>query len=408
MFNYLGTREVENETGEKELVSGATTFDTLEEIKALDKHYHRGKSTFLASSLKEVTKSFEKSNRKPDETPRVLIVLTDGNLDENDEKALIAERDKIKKDKDFFIDEIFAIGVGGSYNEEVLKGKIATDIKSEDMKKTGVINVRRPQQLRLKVGDFLRQMCEAKGKQIKEKSDGNRDCGWLCQHRMPILPVMKKIQVRNNLVCNPRKQDSKYENCEYDSYSIFDNRPMMAEWDFEKCWCNSKNINDCFKKPCKCSSCDDNVDYKARCFNKKEPVPITAKPVPAGVINPVTAKSVTENADFTVSEGTPAETTTENVVSLTKAETTTRNVALVTKEVVTDGILPFNFENSPLAPQTAMPVIFEESSPVAQTAMPFNFEESPPKPTSTESPPIPPTSAVYESMPEYEEPDYNY
>merc|ERR1712061_497500 len=103
-----------------------------------------------------------------------------------------------------------------------------------DMKKTGVINVRRPQQLRLKVGDFLRTMCEAKGKSMKEKSDGNRDCGWLCQHRgvdEGIFPPPPTIEPRSGgKTCNPRKQDPQYLTCKHDSYSIFEERTWKTDW----------------------------------------------------------------------------------------------------------------------------------------------------------------------------------
>merc|ERR1711992_486100 len=102
---------------------------------------------------------------------------------------------------------------------------------------------------------------------MKEKSDGNRDCGWLCQHRTgegatmtPVpVPVWTTPCISCNIkteTCKPRKQEPQYLTCQYDSRSIFEDRTWNTDWDNKNCWCNS---GDCFRQPCKCSSCKENV-----------------------------------------------------------------------------------------------------------------------------------------------------
>merc|ERR1719203_764242 len=130
MFNYLG--EVD---GDKNNIA-ATEYETLEAVKGLFNFYYMGKSTYLANALPKVTEAFSISNRKASETPRILLVLTDGNLDEAD-NDLTQARNAIRNDPNHTIDEIFAIGVGTKYNEDVLKTQLATDIKEEDIHKTG-------------------------------------------------------------------------------------------------------------------------------------------------------------------------------------------------------------------------------------------------------------------------------
>jgi len=267
MFNGLGD-------------DAKSEYDTLEEVKYLDENYHRGKSTFLATALPSVGEQFRLSTRGKKTTPRVLIVLTDGNLHEDDSDLLKA-RDALRNDPEMRIDEIFAIGVGNSYNEEVLKEQLATDIKQEDIKKTGVINVKRPQQLRVKVGEFLNKMCLAQSVYSTKAKNGGKPDGWLEALRRPILEVPKPFQVRNPGAkpCERNTADT----CKHDPQSIFEKRNTHVKaWNKSKtvsgCWCNAGFEKKCFNKACKCSTCDQNeprkyvkgLMYRAKCYDEDE------------------------------------------------------------------------------------------------------------------------------------------
>jgi len=261
MFNGLGD-EAKSE------------YDTLEEVKSLDENYHRGNSTFLATALPAVGEQFRLSTRDKKTTPRVLIVLTDGNLHEDDSDLLEA-RNALKNDPEMKIDEIFAIGVGNSYNEKVLKEQLATDIKKEDIKKTGVINVKRPQQLRVKVGEFLKNMCLAQSVYSTKAKNGGKPDGWLeALRKGPGVPEPLRFTDRSAKPCERNTADT----CNHDSQSIFEKRNTHKKaWNKSKtvngCWCNAGFEEKCNEwKACKCSTCDQNEPnkYVARCYDEDE------------------------------------------------------------------------------------------------------------------------------------------
>lgn len=232
-----------------------------EEVKGLANKYHRGKTTYLASALPKVRETFETSERKGEAIPRVLIVFSDGNVD--DEEQIKQARMKLRGaegDAGERIEEIFAIGVGTNYNEHVLKGELATDIAEEDMDTTGVINVRRPEQLRLKLTEFLLNMCKKRDEYSQKSKSKIQHKDWLDYYRnqqvdydYPEPDESTMIQVKNSF-------------CEWDTKSIFMARDSPDMWDhphpgpeeddhllIDSCWC--KEGQECFREPCKCDEC---------------------------------------------------------------------------------------------------------------------------------------------------------
>merc|ERR1712178_570743 len=131
-----------------------------------------------------------------------------------------------------------------------------------------------------KVSEFLKNMCEAKSGSMKGKSDDRES--WLEQLRQQeMLDVLGGESVRCvggscDSQCTPRKTDAKYSDkkCK-SSQEIFSRREKGKIWEVSKeiegCWCNEGKEDKCFEEPCKCDSCEDNVDYEARCYGADAP-----------------------------------------------------------------------------------------------------------------------------------------